>query len=174
MTPVENFLRSIQVTPSSGQLTSVSMSSTEREHLNQLVDSVKTILSSMQENIEKRDISAFYESLSELKFFIEYADELNKNWYILRACAGALTRLNNSLTIENASSVLQYYELKYGGRRILRNENWFEQQRWDFLDDLKMVNSEEALLRFFEKRTKKLNESFQVFKSELLIFLQSI
>lgn len=174
MIQVESFLKNIHVTSSSNQRTPVSITRSEREHLNQLVDSIRENLSSMQQNLEKKNILAFYESLSELKFFIEYSDELNKNWYIIRAYSGALSRLNNGLSLENVSATAQYYEAKYGGRRVLRNESWFEQQRWDFLDELQTVDSVAALQKFLDKRTRKLIESFHVFKSELLIFLQSI
>lgn len=174
MLQVENFLKNIHITPSASQPKPVSMTVSERKYLDHLIDSVKASLSFMQESLEKEDIPSFYESLSNLKFFIEYSDELNKNWHIIRAYSGALARINNNASLKNASTVARYYELKYGGRRILRSENWFEHQRWDFLDELQTVNTAPALQKFIDKRTKKLNESFQIFKSELLIFLQSI
>lgn len=174
MTPVESILKSMKVSSPNTSKAAVMRTSSEQQNLNELIDAVKQVLSSMQEQIDNKNIRAFYESLADLKFFIEYTDEINKYWYLVRAYSGALTRLLQAVSIENAGEVFQYYESKYGGRRIIRNENWFEQQRWDFLDELQSVKTVEALQKFVDKRTKKLNDSFQVLKSELLIFLQNI
>lgn len=174
MTQVESFLKNMKVIVPAASKSTYVRTQSEQQNLDELVKTVKETLSSMQEYIDSQNIHSFYNSLADLKFFIEYADEINKNWYLVRAYSGALYRLLQSVSVENAADVFQYYESKYGGRRIIRNENWFEQQRWDFLDELQLVDSVPALHKFIDKRIKRLNSSFQVFKSELLIFIKTL
>jgi len=142
------------------------------QEFHSLLDGIKKTLAKLQRYIECMDLQSFYQQIEELKYLIEYSDELNKNWYMIRAYSGALARLLEKKTPEHAIEVYTYYEQTYGGRRILRDENWFEQNRWEFLDELKSVSSLEKLDSFVEKRTKKLNGFFQAYKSELLIFIQ--
>jgi len=175
MTPTEKILKaSLDLSHFAPNKTTKTLSEQERQTIVDLTDSVRQSLSGLNELLDKRDFRTFYEWLSSLKFFIEYSDELNKNWYLVRAYAGALQKLSKEETLENADAVFQYYELKYGGRRILRHENSFEHQRWDFLDELQQIDSLQVLSKFIEKRFKKLREYFQVFQSEVQLFLQDL
>ncbi|PTN02417.1 hypothetical protein [Mangrovibacterium marinum] len=147
---------------------------TDDQSLREFTASVTDTLSNLQQKLDSGAIQAFYEQIESLKYLIEYSDELNKNWYLIRAYSGALKRLMQEKTVEHAAKVYAYYEQTYGGRRVLRSENWFEQQRWEFIDELKTIGSQEALNKFLEKRTKKLNGYFQGYKSELLLFIQDL
>lgn len=144
------------------------------QSLQEFINSITATLTNLQNYIDKKDIQSFYGQIEELKYLIEYSDELNKNWYLIRAYSGALRRLLKERSIENVMSIYRYYEQTYGGRRILRDENWFEQNRWEFIDELKSIDSPEKLDLFLEKRIKKLNGYFQGYKSELLIFIQEL
>ncbi len=143
------------------------------QEFHDLSDEIKNTLATLQGYIDSMDMQSFYQKIEDLKYLIEYSDELNKNWYMIRAYSGALARLLEKKTAEHAIEVYSYYEQTYGGRRILKDENWFEQNRWEFLDELKSINSMEKLDSFVEKRTKKLNGFFLAYKSELLIFIQA-
>lgn len=142
--------------------------------IDELTGGIKATLLKLQDHLDTLNIQSFYDQIEDLKYLIEYSDELNKNWYMIRAYSGALRKLLNEKTVENASNVYLYYEQTYGGRRILRSENWFEQNRWEFIDELRSVDSVLKLNGFIEKRTKKLNGFFQSYKSELLIFLDQL
>lgn len=172
MIQVESIMNQLKKTANTEN--SGALNSAENQALIDFSTMVNETLTQLQWHIDKLEIEAFYKKIEPLKYLIEYSDELNKNWYLIRAYSGAISRLLISETLENAVAVYLYYENTYGGRRILRDENWFEQNRWDFLDELKAADSEEKLHKFIQKRTKKLNQYFQVYKSELLLFTEEL
>lgn len=175
MTHAEKLLQS-QTTPAHPEAIHYfkQLSANEQQNLLELRESIKESLTRLQERLDAKDIRTFYEWVGSLKFVIEYSDELNKNWYLIRAYSGALNRLLKEPTPETADLVCQYYEMKYGGRRILRHENLFEQQRWNFIDELKTIDNQASLDKFIAKRTKKLEQTYLAFQSEVLLFLKSL
>ena len=172
MTQVESFLESLKNIDFKGNTPTKDPIS--KDHLNECLQSIIDLLPKFEEQINNRQMNDFYEGINQLKYLIEYSDGLNKNWYLIRACSGALRRLLRDTSIQNTTNVYSYYETKYGRRRILRHENWFEQQRWEFLDDLKTIDQEEKLNRFLDKSMKQLNEYFQTYKNELLLFIEEV
>ncbi|WP_163712253.1 hypothetical protein [Mangrovibacterium lignilyticum] len=175
MTQVESFLNDLN--NSAKQLDDSDQSvgqKTSNETITRFTESTQKTLIQLQSYIDERKLDQFYKEIEELKFMIEYSDELNKNWLFIRAYSGALRFLLKDISVINAKDVFVYYEVRYGGRRILRNENWFEQIRWEFLDELQTANDQVKLSQFVSKRVKKLNDCFQVYKSELLLFIQSL
>ncbi len=116
----------------------------------------------------------FYLKINDLKFLCEYSEVLNKNWFLLRAYSGGLKKIAESPTVKSTKLVYAYYFLKYGDRRILRNEHWFEQKRWEFLDDLNSIYTTGELEAFFRKYNAIVSEYFKEYKSELLHFKSDI
>jgi hypothetical protein len=119
-------------------------------------------------------IDLFYKSLSDLKYFIEFSDDLSRYWHFLRAYSGALSKLKNDLTVKGAKNLYAYYYRTYGDRRVLRNEHWFEKKRWEFLDEMQNIYAEDELKYFFLKYQHILAENLSVYTSDLLVFLKDL
>lgn len=119
-------------------------------------------------------IDLFYKSLTDLKYLIEFSDNLSRYWYLLRAYSGALARLKNDLSVKNSKKTYYYYFSKYGDRRILRNEHWFEKKRWEFLDELQSIYTEEELADFFRKYQKVLAKNLELYVSFMTVFISDL
>jgi hypothetical protein len=119
-------------------------------------------------------ITLFYRSLIELKFLIEYTDNLNRYWHMLRGYSEALAKLKENQTVKNSKRLNYLYFEKYGDRRTIRNEHWFEKRRWEFLDELNLVYTEIELQIFIWKYLKVLEENFEIYKSYMLLFVDDM
>ncbi|RKD90573.1 hypothetical protein [Mangrovibacterium diazotrophicum] len=171
MTHVESFLNELN---NSIQADQTNGNKQQNTGLIQFIASTKNSLDNLQSYLDNKQVAQFYQEIGELKFMIEYSDEVHKNWLLIRAYSGALARLSLEVSMKHASDVSSYYEIQYGRRRILKEESWFEQLRWEFLDELKTLDDDAKLTRFLNKQHKKLNSCFQVYKSELMLFLESL
>lgn len=119
-------------------------------------------------------IDYFYQSLSDLKYLVEFSDSLNRYWYLLRAYSSALSKLKADLSIKNAKKLYSHYFEIYGDRRTLRNEHWFEKKRWEFLDELQLINREDELSVFICKYQQVLSESFKIYVSFIMTFIADL
>lgn len=119
-------------------------------------------------------IDLFYKSLPDFKYFIEYSDNLSRYWHVLRAYSGALSKLKDDLTVKGAKKLYAYYFNKYGDRRILCNEHWFEKKRWEFLDEIQNIYSDDELRKFFLKYQHVLAENLAIYTSFLTMFIKNI
>ena len=113
-------------------------------------------------------IDHFYQALPELKYLVEFSDSLNRYWYLLRAYSSALSKLNADQSVKNAKRLYSHYFEIYGDRRMLRNEHWFEQKRWEFLDELQLIYREDELSDFVYKYQQVLSDNLKIYVSFLL------
>lgn len=119
-------------------------------------------------------IDYFYQSLSDLKYLVEFSDSLNRYWYLLRAYSTALSKLKANHSVKNAKKLYSHYFEIYGDRRTLRNEHWFEKKRWEFLDELQLINREDELSDFIFKYQQILSENFKIYVSFLMTFIADL
>ncbi len=134
------------------------------------LNALPSILSDMQTDINLRNISDFYLKLSRFKHFIEYSDILNTHWYVLRAYSGGISRILEKPTVDNSQDVFYYYYKKYGDRRLLKDENWFEKKRWDFLEELVEIKDNQQLESFIKDKIEIINQYFDEYKAEVIRF----
>lgn len=116
----------------------------------------------------------FYNLLPDLKYLIEYSNDLSRYWYFLRGYSGALAKLRADQTVKGSKKLYSHYFERYGDRRIIRNEHWFEKKRWEFLDELQSIFSEYELELFIRKYRNILSENFEVYSSFILIFIKDL
>ena len=119
-------------------------------------------------------IDFFYNSLNDLKYLIEFSDNLSRYWFLLRAYSGALAKLKADQSAKGAKRLYSYYFEKYGDRRTIRNEHWFEKKRWEFLDELHAIYSESELETFILKYQRILTESMEIYVSFLIAFINDL
>jgi len=119
-------------------------------------------------------IDFFYNSLTDLKYLVEFSDNLNRYWYLLRAYSGALSKLKANQSAKGAMRLYSYYFEKYGDRRTIRNEHWFEKKRWEFLDELHTIYSEDELETFILKYQRILADSLEIYVSFVLAFINDL
>ena len=119
-------------------------------------------------------IGFFYNSLTDLKYLVEFSDNLNRYWYLLRAYSGALAKLKDNQSAKGAMRLYSYYFEKYGDRRTIRNEHWFEKKRWEFLDELHAIYSEDELEAFILKYQHILANSLETYVSFVMDFINDL
>ncbi len=125
----------------------------------------------LESYLKAGQIDYFYKSLADFKYLVEYSDDFNRYWYILRAYSGALSKLKDNLTVKGSKKLYSYYFEKYGDRRILRNEHWFELKRWEFLDELQSIYTAAELEYFILKYQRILLENLTIYKSFVKAFI---
>lgn len=128
----------------------------------------------LEEFLANDQVDFFYTSLTDLKNLIEFSDDLSRYWHLLRGYSGALSRLKNDLTVKGAKNLYVYYFNKYGDRRLLRNEHWFEKKRWEFLDEMQSIYFENDLRTFYKKYKFVLSENFQIYSAFLMLFVNDL
>jgi len=119
-------------------------------------------------------IDRFYQSLSDLKYLVEFSDSLNRYWYLLRAYSSALSKLKADHSVKNAKKLYSHYFEIYGDRRMLRKEHWFEKKRWEFLDELQLINSEDELSGFIFKYQQILSGNLKIYTSFITAFVANL
>ena len=119
-------------------------------------------------------IDYFYQSLTDLKYLIEFSDDFNRYWHLLRAYSGGLAKLKANQSVKGSKKLYPYYFDKYGDRRMLRNEHWFEKKRWEFLDELASIFSEDELEAFILKYQKMLADNLNVYIAFVQKFVQDL
>lgn len=120
------------------------------------------------------NIDFLYNSLTDLKYLIEFSDNLNRYWYLIRAYSGALSKLKANPSVKGASKLYSYYFEKYGDRRTIRNEHWFENKRWEFLDELHAIYREDELEAFILKYQRILADSLEIYMSFVMAFINDL
>lgn len=119
-------------------------------------------------------IDYFYKSIADLKYLIEFSDDFNRYWHLLRAYSGALSKLKANQSVKGSKKIYYYYFAKYGDRRFLRNEHWFEEKRWEFLDELQSIYTDDELENFILKYQRILAENLKIYVSFLLEFIDDL
>lgn len=125
----------------------------------------------LESYLSKGDIDLFYNSLTELKYLIEFSDNLSRYWHLIRGYSGALSKLKAEMTVKGAKNLHAYYFSKYGDRRFLRDEHWFEKKRWEFLDEMQNIYFEDDLRTFFQKYEHVLAENMKIYTSFIMMFI---
>lgn len=121
--------------------------------------------------LSKGDIGLFYSTLTELKYLIEFSDNLSRYWHLLRGYSGALSKLKGEMTVKGAKKLHAYYFSKYGDRRFLREEHWFERKRWEFLDELQNIYFEDDLRNFVMRYEQVLSDNMKIYASFIMMFI---
>lgn len=116
-------------------------------------------------------IDLFYKSLSNFKYLVEFSDNLSRYWFLLRGYSGALAKLKADQSVKGSKKLYSYYFNKYGDRRILRNEHWLEKKRWEFLDELQAIFSDEELENFIRKYQIVISEYMKIYTSFILVLI---
>jgi len=119
-------------------------------------------------------INLFYQSLIDLKYLIEFSDNLNRYWHVLRGYSEALSKLKADQTVKNSKRLYSDYFDRYGDRRAIRNEHWFEKKRWEFLDELQKIYTEDELNEFINKYHRILAENLEIYVSFMMVFINEL
>jgi hypothetical protein len=128
----------------------------------------------MELYLESGHIDLFYKSLADLKYLVEFSDNLNRYWFLLRGYSGALSKLKVNQSVKGSQKLIRYYLSRYGDRRLIRNEHWFEKQRWEFLDELQVINTEDELEIFIRKYQQILAKNYKIYESFLMTFISDL
>ncbi len=116
----------------------------------------------------------FYKTLTDFKYLIEFSDNLSRYWHILRGYSEAMGRLKVNQSVKGSKKLYFYYFEKYGDRRSLRDEYWFENKRWEFLDELLGIYSEEDLRIFIMKYQQRMIENLKIYESFIVLFVKDL
>ncbi len=119
-------------------------------------------------------INLFYKSLIDLKYLIEFSDNLNRYWHLIRGYSEALSKLKADQSVKSSKKLYSNYFDKYGDRRSIRNEHWFEKKRWDFLDELHSIYTEDELSAFIYKYQQILNDNLEIYISFMMVFINEL
>lgn len=124
--------------------------------------------------IDSGNLEYFYVSLADLKYLVEFSGDFSRYWYLMRAYSGALYKLQENYSVKGSKKVYCYYFDKYGGRRILKDEHWFEEKRWEFLDELSDIFSEEELGKFIAKYQQVLRKNLSEYRAVVMAFIKAL
>jgi hypothetical protein len=119
-------------------------------------------------------VELFYKSLIDLKYLIEFSDNLNRYWHLLRGYSEALSKLKADQSVKSSKKLYSNYFERYGDRRAIRNEHWFEKKRWEFLDELHSIYSEDELNAFIYKYQQVLAENLEIYVSFMMVFINEL
>lgn len=144
------------------------------EFFRNFILSVPRKIDLLESYVKSGRMADFYNLLSDLKYLIEYSDDLCRYWYFMRGYSGALAKLKADKTVKGAKKLYVYYFDKYGDRRTIKDEHWFEKKRWEFLDELQSIYSDYELDLFIEKYTFQLIENFEIYCSFLRAFVNDL
>jgi len=119
-------------------------------------------------------IELFYKSLIDLKYLIEFSDNLNRYWHLLRGYSEALSKLKADQSVKSSKKLYSNYFDRYGDRRAIRKEHWFEKKRWEFLDELHSIYTEDELNSFIYKYQQILAENLEIYVSFMMVFINEL
>lgn len=128
-------------------------------------------LDMLESYMDAGQFELLYMSMSDLKFLVEFSDEISRYWFAVRGYSGALAKLKANPTVKGSKKIYSDYYSRYGDRRILRNEHWFEKKRWEFLDELNGIFLETELDRFMVKYSRVLAQDLNIFISNVMLFI---
>ena len=144
------------------------------EFFNDFIRCTPIKLDLLNSYIKTGRIDCFYQSIIDLKYLVEFSDDINRYWYLLRAYSGALSKLKANQSVKESKKLYSYYFERYGDRRALRNEHWFEKKRWEFLDELQLIYREDELSDFIEKYQRVLSENLNIYASFIIAFISDL
>lgn len=139
--------------------------------IEEFISQIPEIMDELETHLLKHEIHEFYIKIKNLKYLSEYSEEFNRYWLLLRSVSGGLNRVLENPSKEHIANVYVYYFSRYGGRRKLRDENWFEGHRWEFLDRLSKITTDDELNDFILEKIDDLSSYFQLYKKELSFFM---
>jgi hypothetical protein len=131
-------------------------------------------LEMLESYLEEGHIDLFYKSLIDLKYLIEFSDNLNRYWHLIRGYAEALYKLMTDQSVKGSKKLYSEYFERYGDRRTLRNEHWLEKRRWEFLDELQLIYAENELNLFMLKYQHILKDNYQIYVSFMMVFINEV
>ncbi len=131
-------------------------------------------LEMLESYLHNGQIDLFYKSLIDLKYLIEFSDNLSRYWHLLRGYSEALYKLKADQSVKGSKKLYSYYFEMYGDRRSIREEHWFEKKRWEFLDELQSIFSEDALYNFIHKYQMVLTENMKIYNSFMMVFISDL
>ncbi|MGQ7871290.1 hypothetical protein [Sunxiuqinia sp. sy24] len=143
----------------------------KNEFIEEFISQIPEVIDELETNLLKHEIHKFYVQIKNLKYLCEYSEEFNRYWLLLRSISGGLDRVLEDPTTDHIADVYIYYFSRYGGRRKLRDENWFEGHRWEFLDRLSNIPTNDDLNDFILEKIDDLSNYFQLYKKELTSFI---
>lgn len=144
------------------------------EFINDFIYYTPIKLEVLQSYLNVGQIDTFYNSLGDLKYLIEFSDNLSRYWYLLRGYSGALAKLKANQNVKGSKKLYGYYFEKYGDRRSIRHEHWFERKRWEFLDELNAIFSDDDLEIFVLKYQRVLAENMEIYVSFVMAFINDL
>ena len=116
----------------------------------------------------------FYKTLTDFKYLIEFSDNLSRYWHLLRGYSEAMGRLKADQSVKGSKRLYFEYFEKYGDRRSLRDEYWYENKRWEFLDELLNIYCEEDLRIFIMKYQHRMIENLKTYESFIVLFVKDL
>lgn len=131
-------------------------------------------LEMLKSYLTQGQIELFYKSLIDLKYLIEFSDNLNRYWHLLRGYSEALSKLKADQSVKSSKKLYSNYFDRYGDRRTIRNEHWFEKKRWEFLDELHSIYTEDELSAFIYKYQQILSENLEIYVSFMMVFINEL
>ena len=152
----------------------VSAHKISQEYFDDFVNYTPIELELLESYLAAGHLDLFYLSLADLKYLIEFSDNFNRYWHLLRGYSGALFKLKDNQTVKGSKKIYSYYYGRYGDRRMLRNEHWFEKKRWEFLDELQVIYTEEELAVFMYKYQQILSENLEIYLSFMKVFVNDL
>lgn len=141
------------------------------EYVDDFIEFMPLKIKILNSYIEEGKIDYFYNSLADLKYLIEFSEDFNKYWFILRAYSSTIAKLMKNQSLKNSKKLYYHYYSVYGDRRGLRDVNSFEFKRWEFLDELNIINTEQELQTFISKYILVLNENWKIYSSFINLFI---
>ena len=128
----------------------------------------------LQDYLGSSQWGKFHLKLNDLKYLCEYSDNLSRYWYILRGYSSALEKISDKPTVKNTKQVYVYYYNRYGDRRILKDEHWFEKLRWEFLDEIPKIYLEAELNNFIVKYHQAVQILLNEYRKDLENFIREV
>ncbi len=144
------------------------------EFFTEVIRSTPVKLEILESYLLVGNFDLFYKTLTDFKYLIEFSDNLSRYWHLLRGYSEAMGRLKADLSVKGSKRLYFEYFEKYGDRRSLRDEYWFENKRWEFLDELLNIYYEEDLRIFIMKYHHRMIENLKTYESFIVLFVKDL
>jgi hypothetical protein len=144
------------------------------EFFTEVIQSTPVKLEILESYLLVGNFDLFYKTLTDFKYLIEFSDNLSRYWHLLRGYSEAMGRLKANQTVKGSKRLYFDYFEKYGDRRSLRDEYWFENVRWEFLDELLNIYAEEDLRIFIMKYQHRMIENLKIYESFIVLFISDL
>lgn len=174
MDSIDSFIDYFRQTLDSKNQETTANTDVSKEFFLDFVNYTPPILAELDNCITGKHIERFYIRLNDLKYLCVFNEELNKYWFSMRALSGALVKLSTKKSLKNAHKVHEYYIRKYGDRKVLSNENWFEIKRWQFLNALELITEISQLDELIDQNIILLKSYLDHYIFNLNCFIEDI